>query len=77
MYKTKIGGLDKRREKFKGWVEVEHFAWRGVEGSYCILRRDEVRVIRWKTLELVLKIDEGKPHLVETTVEGSRQITTY
>lgn len=36
------GGLDERKEGFKGWVEVEAFRWSGGEGSFCVMRRDKV-----------------------------------
>lgn len=43
-YRLRIGGHDKRRVAFKGWVTVEKFIYRdrGVEGSYVVMKRDEV-----------------------------------
>jgi serine/threonine-protein kinase Chk1 len=43
--KMKIGGYDKRRERFTGYVEIEHFSWNGGEshGSFCVMRREKVR----------------------------------
>jgi len=43
-YKLRIGGKDARKEKFKGWVEVENFTWNGVQGSLCLMKKDEVCV---------------------------------
>jgi serine/threonine-protein kinase CHEK1 len=43
--KTKIGGYDKRKERFTGYVEIENFSWSGGEchGSLCVMRREKVR----------------------------------
>src|ERR1700678_399799 len=30
---------------FKGWIEVERFAYRSSEGSFCVMKRDEVSMI--------------------------------
>lgn len=42
--KTKIGGYDKRKERFTGYVEIEKFSWSGGEchGSFCVMRREKV-----------------------------------
>ena len=44
IYKIRIGGYDLRKQMFKGWVEVEKFSRNGIEGSYCLMRRDEVNI---------------------------------
>lgn len=43
-YRLRIGGHDKRRVTFKGWVFVEKFVYRDgqVEGSFVVMKRDEV-----------------------------------
>jgi serine/threonine-protein kinase Chk1 len=43
-YKLRVGGHDKRRMAFKGWVSAEHFVRRDrhLEGSFIVLKRDEV-----------------------------------
>lgn len=42
--KTKVGGFDKRKERFTGYVEIESFSWNGGEnhGSFCVMRREKV-----------------------------------
>ncbi|GJJ12993.1 hypothetical protein Clacol_007242 [Clathrus columnatus] len=42
--KTKVGGYDKRRERFTGYIEIENFSWDGGErhGSFCVMRREKV-----------------------------------
>ena len=43
--KAKIGGYDKRKERFTGYVEIENFSWSGGEchGSICVMRREKAR----------------------------------
>ena len=43
--RLRIGGHDLRKEMFKGWVEVERFVYRSSEGSFCVMKRDEVSLI--------------------------------
>jgi hypothetical protein len=40
--RLRVGGHDLRKEMFKGWVEVERFIYRSSEGSFCVMKRDEV-----------------------------------
>jgi serine/threonine-protein kinase Chk1 len=42
--RLRIGGYDRRKVMFKGWVEVERFSYRGSEGSFCVMQRDVVCV---------------------------------
>lgn len=45
-YKLRIGGYDKRRVAFKGWVLVEKFVRRDrqLDGSFIVMQRDEVNI---------------------------------
>ena len=40
--RLRIGGYDRRKVMFKGWVEVERFVYHGSEGSFCVMQRDIV-----------------------------------
>lgn len=40
--RLRIGGMDRRKVKFKGWVTVESFVYGDVEGSFVVMQRDEV-----------------------------------
>jgi serine/threonine-protein kinase Chk1 len=42
--RLRIGGMDKRRVRFKGWVTVENFVYSDAEGSFVVMQRDEVIV---------------------------------
>ena len=81
--RLRVGGHDLRKEMFKGWVEVERFVYRSGEGSFCVMKRDEVSLrdfflcVSWRTdrffrnfFEIIL----GKSYLMATTVEGIDQV---
>lgn len=40
--RLRIGGVDRRKVRFKGWVTVESFVYGEVEGSFVVMQRDEV-----------------------------------
>jgi len=40
--RLRIGGVDRRKVRFKGWVTVEYFVYGDVEGSFVVMQRDEV-----------------------------------
>ena len=40
--RLRVGGYDRRHELFKGWIEVEPFLYNGIEGSFCLMQRDQV-----------------------------------
>jgi serine/threonine-protein kinase Chk1 len=44
IWRLRVGGYDRRKVMFKGWVEIELFGYSGKEGSFCIMQRDEVYV---------------------------------
>jgi serine/threonine-protein kinase Chk1 len=41
--RMRVGGLDVRREPFKGWVEIESFRRGEWAGSFAVMRREAVR----------------------------------
>ncbi|PPQ83836.1 hypothetical protein CVT25_000895 [Psilocybe cyanescens] len=65
VYKMRIGGWDARKQVFKGWVDVEKFSYRGAEGSFCVMRRDEGNPISWRQLwKAVIKSPLVEPHVL-------------
>ena len=40
--RLRIGGYDKRRITFKGWIELENFRYAETDGSFCLMTRDVV-----------------------------------
>jgi hypothetical protein len=68
--RLRIGGYDKRKVMFKGWIELEPFTYRGMEGSFCVMQRDIVRVSANSWLSRVSYLRPGKSHIVETAVES-------
>ncbi|KAF8883805.1 kinase-like domain-containing protein [Infundibulicybe gibba] len=49
-WRLRIGGYDRRKVLFKGWVDVEPFSYRGQSGSFCVMQRDEGNPISWRQL---------------------------
>jgi hypothetical protein len=41
-FRLRIGGMDRRKVRFKGWVTIENFAYGDVQGSFVVMQRDEV-----------------------------------
>ena len=65
MHHLRVGGFDNRRQLFKGWVDVEHFSYRGAEGSFCVMRRDEGNPISWRQLwKKVIGSECVEPHVL-------------
>ncbi len=66
LHRIRIGGYDRRRQLFKGWVEVERFTYRGAEGSFCVMRRDEGNPISWRQLwRAVIESQLVEPHVLK------------
>ncbi|KDR70014.1 hypothetical protein GALMADRAFT_76739 [Galerina marginata CBS 339.88] len=73
VWKLRIGGWDLRKQMFKGWVEVERFVYRPtghmgdeeIEGSFCVMRRDEGNPISWRQLwRGVIQCSIVEPHVL-------------
>lgn len=43
--RLRVGGYDRRKVMFKGWVELENFRYADAEGSFCIMQRDDVSLL--------------------------------
>lgn len=54
--RLRVGGYDQRKEMFKGWVEVEKFVYRSSEGSFCVMKRDEVGCLSVCVMKRVILI---------------------
>lgn len=42
--RLRIGGMDRRKVRFKGWVTIENFVYGNVQGSFVVMQRDEVSI---------------------------------
>ncbi|GLB36848.1 putative CAMK CAMKL CHK1 protein kinase [Lyophyllum shimeji] len=63
--RLRIGGYDARKERFKGWVVVEKFTYRGSVGSYCVMQRDEGNPISWRQLwKALINSPAVEPHVL-------------
>jgi serine/threonine-protein kinase CHEK1 len=66
-YKLRIGGWDLRKQIFKGWVDVEPFSYRGIEGSFCVMRRDKGNPISWRQLwKALISSSVVEPHVLQS-----------
>jgi len=65
LLRLRVGGFDRRKEMFKGWVEVEDFVYRGQEGSFCVMQRDQGNPISWRQLwKALIKYQTVEPHVL-------------
>ncbi|KAI0073808.1 Pkinase-domain-containing protein [Panus rudis PR-1116 ss-1] len=46
----RIGGFDKRRLMFKGYVKLENFEYGNYKGTFCLMHRDQGNPISWRKL---------------------------
>jgi hypothetical protein len=69
--RLRIGGYDKRKVMFKGWIELEPFSYQGMAGSFCVMQRDVVCRSSFRSTKNITltRNTKGKPHFVETAVE--------
>ncbi|KAF8991387.1 kinase-like domain-containing protein [Cyathus striatus] len=66
--RSRIGGWDARRVQFKGWVWVERFSHREVEGSFYVFARDVGNLISWrKVWKSVILSPIVEPHALLKT----------
>ncbi|KAF9030295.1 Pkinase-domain-containing protein [Hymenopellis radicata] len=64
-YRLRVGGFDRRKEAFKGWVDVEGFVYRGSEGSFCVMKRDVGNPISWRLLwKALIQSPAVGPHVL-------------
>jgi serine/threonine-protein kinase Chk1 len=59
--RLRIGGHDKRRITFKGWVELENFRYAETDGSFCLMTRDVVGLFPLSTPGSELTQPQGNP----------------
>ncbi|KAI5122878.1 hypothetical protein M0805_003330 [Coniferiporia weirii] len=64
--RLRVGGFDRRKEMFKGWVEAEPFVYRGIEGTFCVMQRDQGNPISWRQLwKALIKFPSVEPHVLK------------
>lgn len=82
MLRVRVGGKDRRKIVFKGWVQVENFTYAGREGSFCVMDRDDVCQIPHSKFTMCggFLTDAcgrllGKPHIVATAMESIDRVS--
>jgi len=62
---VRVGGYDRRREVFKGVIEVESFTWDDSEGSRCVMRREQGNPTEWRRLwKDIINSHEVEPYVL-------------
>ncbi|KAF5319490.1 hypothetical protein D9619_008540 [Psilocybe cf. subviscida] len=67
-YRLRVGGWDSRRVVFKGWIEIERFTYRdgAMQGSFCVMKRDEGNPMSWRALwKRLLESELVEPHVLK------------
>jgi serine/threonine-protein kinase Chk1 len=59
--RLRIGGFDKRKIAFKGWVELENFRYAETDGSFCLMTRDVVGFVSFSVFQCELMESKGNP----------------
>jgi len=67
-YRLRVGGYDRRRVVFKGWVDIEPFSSHGHQGSFCVMRRDVVGHLFFGSCAIR---DQRSAHLRATQYHGA------
>ncbi|KAL0953478.1 hypothetical protein HGRIS_004708 [Hohenbuehelia grisea] len=63
--RLRVGGYDQRKVMFKGWVELEPFTYRGQQGTFCVMKRDEGSPISWRQLwKALVQSPAVDPHVL-------------
>ena len=77
MHRLRVGGYDKRKIMFKGWIELEVFTRSHVSGAFCLMQRDVVRYVGALDLpcfradaKLSFPLGIGQSDLLATVLEG-------
>lgn len=63
--RLRVGGYDKRRITYKGWVELENFRYAETDGSFCLMTRDVGNPISWRQLwKSLIQSPAVDPHVL-------------
>ncbi|TFK64215.1 Pkinase-domain-containing protein [Pluteus cervinus] len=63
--RLRIGGYDRRKVVYKGWVILEKFSYRSSNGSFCVMQRDVGNPISWRQLWKSLILSPAvEPHVL-------------
>ncbi|OBZ78002.1 Serine/threonine-protein kinase CHK1, partial [Grifola frondosa] len=67
--RIRIGGYDKRRVMYKGWVEIEPFSLGDKKGSFVVMQRDQGNPISWRQLWKALILSPAlDPHVFRSVM---------
>ncbi|KAJ3781368.1 kinase-like domain-containing protein [Lentinula aff. detonsa] len=66
-WKLRVGGKDARKIAFKGWIEMEEFSYGDgeIEGTFCVMSRDEGNPLSWRQFfKALVKAEAVFPHVL-------------
>ncbi|OCH91749.1 Pkinase-domain-containing protein [Obba rivulosa] len=64
LLRMRIGGIDKRSLKYKGWIEIDTFCYGDKDGAFVVMQRDEGNPITWRQLwKAVIMHPAVEPHV--------------
>ncbi|KAF8439085.1 kinase-like domain-containing protein [Boletus edulis BED1] len=65
VHRLRVGGYDKRKIVFKGWIELEVFSRTQVSGAFCVMQRDVGNPISWRQFWKALILSPAvSPHVL-------------
>jgi len=65
VHRLRVGGYDKRKIMFKGWIELEVFSRVQVSGAFCVMQRDVGNPISWRQFWKALILSPAvSPHVL-------------
>ncbi|KAF8319425.1 CAMK/CAMKL/CHK1 protein kinase [Clavulina sp. PMI_390] len=72
----RVGGYDRRKEKFMGAINVEPFEWEGGKGSRCVMQRQSGNPMEWRRLwKIIATSDEVGPYVLRRTAEDQSMMS--
>ncbi|KAF9239876.1 kinase-like domain-containing protein [Melanogaster broomeanus] len=64
-FRLRVGGYDKRKIMYKGWVEVENYSHPEFSGAFCIMQRDVGNPMSWRQLwKALIMSPTVSPHVL-------------
>ncbi|KAI9567517.1 kinase-like domain-containing protein [Boletus coccyginus] len=65
VHRLRVGGYDRRKIMYKGWIELEVFDRMQVSGAFCVMQRDVGNPISWRQFWRALILSPAvSPHVL-------------
>ncbi|KAN0084367.1 Protein kinase-like domain containing protein [Tylopilus felleus] len=71
VHRLRVGGYDKRKIMFKGWIELEVFTRSHVSGAFCLMQRDVGNPISWRQFwKALIRMPAINPHVLRKSSDS-------